>query len=250
MSETESEAQAETDPKPVAVDGNGEVIEEPSEDESLEESLQEEEPDEDDAELQATIEREHELAAERQEEAASIEAQKREQDQKRKKLDQLAAHVAKRYGEILGDDLDGFVGCPLCGPWYPGIRLQVMPDYETVAAVKAAIGEDPDPPLTNDHYSKVCDDCAGLGKVLTGSKVTGQTTAQCLPCKGLGWVSIGPEREQGMLTSAQPVPSPPSNGAPLPTGDDPPEAAALRALGFIVVPPVSTPEAIAAQSGQ
>ena len=208
-----------------------------------------EEPDEDDAEAAATAEREQELAADRQEEAQSIEAQAREQDAKRKKLDQLAAHVAKRYGEILGDELDGFAICPLCAPWFPGIRLQVMPDYETVAAVKVAIGEDPDPPLTNDHYSKVCEDCGGLGKVLTGSKVMGQTTAQCIPCKGRGWLAIGPEREQGSILAATPPAPLPANGAPAVLDADPPEAAALKALGYIVVAPVQTPEAIAAQGG-
>ena len=208
-----------------------------------------EEPDEDDAEAAATAEREQELAADRQEEAQSIEAQAREQDAKRKKLDQLAAHVAKRYSDILGDELDGFTICPLCAPWFPGIRLQVMPDYETVAAVKVAIGEDPDPPLTNDHYSKVCEDCGGLGKVLTGSKVMGQTTAQCIPCKGRGWLAIGPEREQGSILSPAAPPTPLGNGAPPVLDTEPPEAAALKALGYIVVAPVQTPEAIAAQGG-
>lgn len=210
---------------------------------------EDDDPDEDDAEAAATVEREQELAADRQEEAQSLEAQAREQDAKRKKLDQLAAHVAKRYSDILGDDLDGFTICPLCAPWFPGIRLQVMPDYETVAAVKVAIGEDPDPPLTNDHYSKVCDDCGGLGKVLTGSKVMGQTTAQCIPCKGRGWLAIGPEREQGSILSPAAPPQPLGNGAPAVLDTDPPEAAALRALGYIVVAPVQTPEAIAAQGG-
>lgn len=207
------------------------------------------EPDEDDAELNATIEREHDLAAQRQEEAQSIEAQQRDQDAKAKKLGQVASHTAKRYHDILGDELDGFVICPLCAPWFPGIRLPVMPDYETVSAVKVAIGEDPNPPLTNDHYSRECDSCAGLGKVLTGSKVQGQTTAQCIPCKGRGWIAIGPEREQGAITTAAAAIGNVDNGAPLPIGDDPPEVAALKGLGYIVVPPMTSPEIIAAQGG-
>lgn len=209
----------------------------------------EDEPDEDDAEAAATAEGEQELAAERQQEAQSLEAQQRDQDAKRKKLDQLAGHVAKRYGEILGPDLDGWVGCPLCAQGYPGIRLPIMPDYETVAAVKVAIGEDPDPPLVNDHYSKVCEDCGGLGKVLTGSKVMGETTARCIPCKGRGWLAIGPEREQVGITGLPAVPALPPNGDVLPVGDEPPEAAALKALGYIVVPPMTSPEIVAAQGG-
>lgn len=208
-----------------------------------------EEPDEDDAEAAAAAERQHELAALNQEETQSIEAQAREQDAKRKKLDQLAAHVAKRYGEILGEELDGFTICPLCAPWFPGIRLQVMPDYETVAAVKVAIGEDPDPPLTNDHYSKVCEDCGGLGKVLTGSKVMGQTTAQCIPCKGRGWLAIGPEREQGQLLQVNGGGEPATPGMSHLPADTAAAVEALRALNFIVVEPIKTPEAIAAQGG-
>lgn len=249
MTETEPEvtfeepeaepAQGEPPTEPPAPPDTGE----PGEDD------EDEEPDEDDAEAAASAEREAELAAERQAEAQSLEAQQRDQDAKRKKLDQLAGHVARRYGEILGTDLDGWVGCPLCAQGYPGIRLPIMPDYETVSAVKVAIGEDPDPPLAYDHYSRECEDCAGLGKVLTGSKVSGQQTAQCIPCKGRGWMSIGPEREQGSLITG--------NGGTLSpavdTSNMPADTAALveqlRALNFIVVEPIATPEAIAAQGG-
>lgn len=249
MTETEHDIPFE-EPAPGLDDGDGEGGDqgEPEEGTELGDGA-EAEPDEDDAEAAATAEREAELAAERQQEAQSIEAQQREQDAKRKKLDQLAGHVAKRYGEILGPDLDGWVGCPLCAQGYPGIRLPIMPDYETVSAVKVAIGEDPDPPLINDHYSKVCEDCVGLGKVLTGSKVSGQATATCIPCKGRGWVSIGPEREQGNLIA--------TNGTTTTGGLDtstlPADTAAaveaLRALNYIVVEPIATPEALAAQGG-
>lgn len=206
-------------------------------------------PDEEEAELQASVEREQELAAERQEEAASLEAQQREQDQKRKKLDQLAGHVAKRYGEILGDDLDGFVPCALCSPWFPGIRLPVMPDYETVSAVKVAIGEDPDPPLMQDRHSIECSDCGGLGKVLTGSKVSTQKSAQCLSCGGTGWQPTDNKRQAGSVVAPSAPPYQPVPGEVLANGDEPPEVAKLKELGFIVVPPVQTPEAIAAQGG-
>lgn len=196
------------------------------------------EPDEDDAEEQASAEREADLAAERQQEAQSIEAQAREQDAKRKKLDQLAGHVAKRYHDILGDDLDGFVGCPLCAEWFPGIRLPVQPSYETVAAVKVAIGEDPDPPLKQDIHSIVCSDCDGLGKVLTGSKVNSQKAAQCIACGGTGWQPTDNTRQRGTVTAtngtSQPAPLTPADAAT----DAPEEVARLRALGWTVVEPI------------
>ena len=206
-------------------------------------------PDEAEAEAAASAERAQELAAERQEEAQSIEAQQREQDAKAKKLGQVAAHTAKRYHDILGDGLDGFVMCPLCAPWFPGIRLPVMPDYETVSAVKVAIGEDPDPPLKQDIHSIVCSDCDGLGKVLTGSRVPGNASAQCIACNGTGWQPTDNARKPGTVTALPVQPYQPVPGEVLPAGDEPAEVEALKALGYIVVPPMTSPEIKAAQGG-
>lgn len=207
----------------------GEVIEQP-----------EPEPDEEEAAQEAEREREQELAAQRQAEEQSLEAQKREQDEQIKKLNHLAKHVADRYKAILGDDLDGWVGCPLCAPGYPGIILPIMPDHETVNRVKAAIGEDPDPDLEDDPYSRQCDACGGHGQTKTNSHVNGQKSVVCIPCKGKGWVAVGPERASGAVTVAPGVAAvpPPENGEV--SQELPPEAEALKQLGYIVVPPVQT----------
>lgn len=209
------------------------------------------EPNEAEYEASADTDREAELLAERQEEEQSIEAQKREQDAQRKKLDQLAAHVAKRYSDILGSDLSGFVGCEMCSDYWPGIRLPIMPQPATVAAIKIAIGEDPDPPLNADNYSRKCDTCDGHGKVLTGSHVQGQKSATCYDCRGAGWIPVGNERASGGLTAAD---APPTNGnhvleapAPAPLHTDEartPEEERLRQLGAIVVWPPKPPDPV------
>lgn len=239
---------AEETPAAEVVEGEDETVGAPDGDELEGVGADDDgEPDEDDAELLAQIERDHDEANVIEDDTPSIEAQHRDQMAKQKKLDQLASHVAKRYGEILGPDLDGFVACPLCAPWYPGIRLQVMPEYETVSAVKVAIGEDPDPPLKQDIHSIVCSDCDGLGKVLTGSKVPGNASAQCIACNGTGWQPTDNARKPGTVT-ALPVPAyHPVPGEVLPAGDEPAEVAALKDLGYIVVPPVNTPESLAAR---
>lgn len=235
--------------RPANVDANGEVIEPDDEPDTTDEPEQDDEPDGDEAEATAEHERRQELAAERQAEEQSLEQQQREQDARAKKLNQLAAHVAKRYTDILGDDLDGFVGCAMCAPWFPGIRLPVMPDPETVAQIKVAIGEDPDPPLHEDNYSRQCSTCGGYGTVRTGSFVTGQKAATCLDCKGRGWIAVGSERDSNGQVVVPDVAQQSAPeliaAAPAPLVTDTPRTPAeeeLRAMGAIVVWPPKPPD--------
>lgn len=251
MSETEQDTPAEQPAEQPGTDEDfppGGPITSPEGDDALEGN---EEGDEAAWEASAEREREQELAAERQEVAQSIEAQKREQDAQRKKLDQLAAHVAKRYADILGPDLGGFVGCEMCSDYWPGVRLPIMPQPATLAAIKVAIGEDPDPPLNDDTYSRQCDTCGGYGTVKTGSHVTGQKAAQCLDCHGRGWVAVGTERESNGHTA---IPAPAQPAVPVAEGfpppplqvDEPrtPEEDKLRQLGAIVVWPPKVPDPV------
>jgi hypothetical protein len=86
--------------------------------------------------------------------------------------------------------------------------------------------------------------CDGEGVVDTRSKVYGQTELVCITCKGLGWTPVGNERASvlgvvpnGALPAA-PI-TPEGDAAPqAPPEPEPPEAAALRAAGYMVFPPV------------
>jgi hypothetical protein len=117
-----------------------------------------------------------------------------------------------------------------------------MPAPENVAAIKVAIGEDPDPPLEGDTYSRPCTACGGHGRVGTGSHVTGHKSVICLDCGGKGYIAVGTERD-----ATQPAPT---NGAQVPAvpqpleGDPPrtPEEERLRQLGAIVVWPPKPPD--------
>lgn len=136
--------------------------------------------------------------------AASRQAQV---DAQAKKLDRATDTYSKKVVEILGDDLSGFIGCELCEPFYPGLRLPVPLKADQLATLRVLIGL---PALANfaqDRYSKVCDDCNGLGKVLTGSNVEQYRTVQCLGCRGKGWVPVGDERRvQAIAQPDEPAP--------------------------------------------
>jgi hypothetical protein len=198
--------------------------------------------DSEDEDQQAAREREAELAAERQkadqEQAASeaaIEAQQ-------KALDRGAKAWTDKIKAALGDDLSGFQPCPMCADAWPGIRLPVMPSPEHVAAIKVAIGEDPDPPLEGDTYSRPCTACGGHGRVGTGSHVTGHKSVICLDCGGKGYISVGTERDTvaSVQTNGE---TPVALAQPL-AGDPPrtPEEERLRQLGAIVVWPPKPPD--------
>lgn len=162
-------------------------------------------------------------------------------EQQGKDLDRAARAYTDKLVKALGDDLGGWHPCPLCADGYPGIRLPVMPSPDALAAVKAEIGEPVDPPLQDDPYSQRCDKCDGWGKVLTGSKVPGRTTAVCADCNGDGWKSTDERRKQGHVLAANGATLtvvPEASGLP---GELPPEAEALKALGYIVVAPIAPP---------
>jgi hypothetical protein len=189
------------------------------------------EPAADDAAAQAENERRAEIAAERQ-----------AQEKLMKSLNKAAENYAKRIVDILGGDLTGWQACPLCAEGLPGFRVPRMPDPEYLAQVKIAIGEDPDPALEPDPYSRQCETCKGKGRVDMHSDVPQWKRAGCIPCDGRGWIPVGPERESGRITTGNGV----TELAPVVLQDnasnDPPEVAMLKQLGYVVVAPVQTIE--------
>lgn len=162
----------------------------------------------------------------------------RELEKAMKALDNEEQRHAKRLAEIMGEDFATLQRCPLCPSPFPGYRWPVPPPAEVIAAVKEAIGEPAQPAFRADSYSKVCELCDGLGAVATGSKVAGQGTARCLGCEGRGWVAVGPERQSGAITTPAAVPAPVQYDQQPPTPVEPPEVAALKALGYVVVAPI------------
>jgi hypothetical protein len=206
------------------------------------EVLVDDDPDADEAQALAETERRSELAAEKQQQEQEQAATEAAIEQQGKAMDRATKAYTDKLKAALGDDLSGWQPCPMCADGWPGIRMPVMPAPPTLAAIKVAIGEDPDPPLEDDTYSRPCTACGGHGRVGTGSHVTGHKSVICLDCGGTGYIKIGPEREADMPT--------PTNGAPVvavpqPLEGDPPrtpEEERLRQLGAIVVWPPKPPD--------
>lgn len=214
---------------------------EPEEGAELDETPDEDGPADDEAAEQEEAAQEPDPDADDAAEAEARAQSEREMEKKLRALDREAVAHAARVEKIMGDDFESVVGCPLCAPNIPGFRFPFPPQPEVVAAVKDAIGEPASPAYQRDSYSRACDLCGGLGSVSTGSKVAGQAVVSCIPCRGKGWLPIGPERESGAVTPPNGAVAPVDYGATTPPDVLPPEAEALKALGYIVVAPIQAP---------
>jgi hypothetical protein len=142
-----------------------------------------------------------------------------------------------RLAEILREDVLALVPCELCRPDLAGWvdRTQPIPD-EVKARVRVQIGDREPENWQPDQYSRRCDTCAGLGEVLTGSQVHGQTTLPCYDCSGKGWTAIGDER-RGVVRPLAVPPASTSGSLPEPSAPStlpaiPPEISAA----YVVIP--------------
>jgi len=165
-----------------------------------------------------------------------------------KKLDLLGKHVAKRMSEILGEDAQLFEQCEGCYYWnVPGWRMKGPAPQEVADHLRVWLGDHAEADYLKDNYSRVCDACNGLGLTLTGSKVPGQDKLICIPCNGNGWIAVGDERNPYALRATNGATfDTPQHGAlspvaPLPGEPEPPEVAALKARGYMVIAPIETP---------
>jgi hypothetical protein len=161
-----------------------------------------------------------------------------------KKLDGLQKHVAKRLGDILGEDVTMFEECEVCSySNTPGWRPKGPYPEEVAANVRGVLGELAPSEYLPDPYTNTCNTCNGRGLTRSGSSVANMELVTCIPCGGKGWIPNGPERDSGRAILAvlngdagsAAVPEPPAyvaSSEPMPA-----EAEVLQRRGYIVIPP-------------
>jgi hypothetical protein len=154
------------------------------------------------------------------------------------KLEREAERHAKRVGEIMGDEIELLLACPLCDPLTPGKIMPTPATPERFPAVRAFMGDAEPQEWQQDPNTRTCQTCAGMGEVKTGSKVQSQTTLVCTDCGGKGWQGQRPAVASTGPMAASPLPD--VNGRedrPAPT-IDPPDVAELKRRGYTVIDPV------------
>jgi hypothetical protein len=159
-----------------------------------------------------------------------------------KKLDQLGKHVARRMGDILGEDAQLYRPC-MCGELFqtPGWLPPIDPTPDAQAFMYHWMGQRSPSDLISDPYSKPCETCKGEGALASWSRKADAAPLPCPDCESKGWIATSPKRGAvgGALPNG-PLPAQPGESispAPPLVASDTPEAAALRAAGWVVLPP-------------
>jgi hypothetical protein len=160
-----------------------------------------------------------------------------------KKLAKLDEHVARRVGEIMGDESLNLIRCPVCTPVAPGwiYPPQIAPlEPEQIAGMRALMGIQDAENLAEHPAFKQCPDCLGEGRVKTGSHRDGYESAECPTCAGLGYKQD--LRGQIVANGPQPAPldAPLYPAEPIPA-ELPADLAAYKAKGWLIAPPMQTP---------
>lgn len=141
-----------------------------------------------------------------------------------KAMTALAKEAERHAGavnRIMGEDALELELCPLCWPGAPGFRFPGEPEPAQLEAVLEAIGRQPSADYANAGDARKCDDCNGLGEVLTGSLAPKFRLKLCAPCNGTGYVMVpGPPAGNGASqVSTAPSPVPVAAAEPAPEAD-------------------------------
>lgn len=156
-----------------------------------------------------------------------------------KALGKVRELVARRVGDILGDDATQLIPCPTCQDLAPGFVWppNVAPlSPEAEAGTLLLLGMQKPQDLQPHPNASLCDTCKGKGQVQTPSLVPGYDVVDCPACAATGRI---------LTSNVVPIgnPTAPAEPTPILTGPTaipqtlPPEAEALRAQGYMVVPP-------------
>lgn len=180
--------------------------------------------------------------------AASVEAQKKQQDKDREKLDRENERHDKRVREIMGEDAAYLVNCPLCGDVSTGflmVQEEGVISEDHLSKLKELLGIGLPSQLRPHPTAHKCETCDGEGECSSGSKRAGFDVIQCPTCNGKGWEGLGVSAAAIAPTngSAEPAavtgPTVYTTDLPVDTFEDDPQVAALRERGFMVIPPMN-----------
>lgn len=213
MSEAENEEQGNEEPGFVAPDG----ADEPN-------------PDDED-----NGEQEPEPAQEPEPEPEQGGMSEKQLEAAHKKIERAATNFRNRVSEVMGEDAQSLVECPVCAYFIPGMIFpQEFTDDQKVALWPYMGLPDPNTvPMAS--WAAPCEACDGWGKVRTPSKVATQSEKTCIACGGAGFLdtSGAGNGQRGTAPSLDLQ----YQAAPDLVEDDDPAVATLKALGYTVIPP-------------
>lgn len=151
------------------------------------------------------------------------------------KLNRENARHADRVGQILEEDAQDLLMCPLCSPFIAGFLLNAPVADEPKMATLGFLGVLDTSELVPADYLVRCETCNGRGEVATHSQRDGYMKENCKRCEGRGYRQLAAATGLNGTMAADYV-APPDDFVPPPPDDDP-NIVALKAAGYTVVPP-------------
>ena len=135
------------------------------------------------------------------------------------KLDRENDRHTKRVAEVLGSDVSDLAPCPLCWEHAQGyILVGVMVDEVTAAMTRQVLGIEEEPEFLPNPEFVTCQTCAGLGHVLSGSRVRDQITVPCPKCTSKGFERVPIAWTPPPAPALAAVPQPGPDWSQLPPG--------------------------------
>lgn len=184
-------------------------------------------------------------ASEQEPESESLKSSDAQIEDIYKKLNTQTRANATRISTILGDEAVNFDTCPMCSYFNtPGFVYSGQLPADLTEHILHLLNQHAPSEYIADTHSETCASCNGLGMVLSGSRAPGQELLPCAECSAKGWRATDNVRSGGVGPGVNGALSHGAGGgehdaAMLPAVDtDTPEIRALKAQGFVVIPPV------------
>lgn len=142
---------------------------------------------------------------------------------------------AGRVGQIMGEDAQDLIPCPLCSGFVAGLIFPVQPPDEVKARTLLMLGMGPTGEFKRHPQFAECSACGGEGKVETGSKVFEYVTKNCPDCQGTGFVRN--DGKPSAATNGTVEVHPAFDNPPVPPPDEPAWIEEAKRAGYTIVPP-------------
>lgn len=155
-------------------------------------------------------------------------------------LDAEKTRHASRVGVIMGEAAVDLIPCPVCmdgiDGWIYTPEVAALSD-EAVSRIRSVIGLPDYTTFKHVTWANTCEECGGMGKVLTGSNVPGSDITGCMRCNERGWINT--RQRETILAPGEETPAA-VTGPTVYTEAEPDERiAALRGEGYTIIPPMT-----------
>lgn len=169
----------------------------------------------------------------------------RERQKRDDKIDRERERHKNRIEEILEDEAQYVIPCPVCLEGFDGWLFDPAHrplDENMRNRMLQLLGLDSYEDMPEASWAQTCESCNGHGRVKTGSKVEGREVTQCMDCAGAGWRNLRSSQGANGLDHVEHEPT--ATGPTIYGLEPDPRIQSLAEEGYTVVPPIKLPTGV------